>query len=71
MGFTGKNTRAQLWDWITNKISQFSAWCKPDPNDDPWVQIGKSILKIPIILFVLACSPVMLIISGLIFFLLL
>ncbi|PVH24253.1 hypothetical protein DC487_14300 [Sphingobacterium corticibacter] len=66
-----KKTRTQLWDWITDKIGKFSAWCKPDPDDSKWVQIGKSILKIPIILFVLACSPVMLIVAGLIFFLML
>lgn len=71
MGVNVKGTRKQLWDWISDKVGKFGEWCKPDPEDSKWVQIGKSLLKIPIILFVLACSPVMLIIAGLIFFLLL
>lgn len=71
MGKDLRSTRKQILAWSKKKYRLFIAWIKPDKNDSRSVQILKSILKIPIIVFAIAVSPVVLIILGLIFFLVL
>lgn len=71
MGINNKKARHELLEWVGNKYTQFVDWCKPNPLDSPFKQTLKTILKVPVILFAIACSPVMLILLSLILFLML
>lgn len=66
-----KTAREELTEWIKIKWEQFLHWLKPNTTDHQALQIIKTILKIPIVLLAIAASPVLLILLGIAFFLLL
>lgn len=66
-----KTAREELLDLVKDLVLSFIEWIKPNPNDNLFLKIVKSILKIPIALFMLLVSPFIFILLGIIFVILL
>lgn len=66
-----KTTTEELKDWIKESVEGFLNFLKPDPKDHLLLTIFKTILKIPVALFVVLISPVLLLLLGIIFAILL
>lgn len=71
MGKHEKSTREELIDWIKESGNDFLNFLKPNHEDNLLLQIFKTILKIPVALFVILVSPVLMVILGIIFVILL
>lgn len=54
---------ASMKEWV----SSFLNWLKPNPNDLLLLKILKLVLKIPVLLFVILLSPILLIVLGIAF----
>ena len=57
-----KSLSKELMDGLKKKWESFLQWLKPDPDDAIALQIIKTILKIPVLIIVLALSPVALVV---------
>lgn len=66
-----RTAREDLVKWAKGAANDFISFLKPDPNDNLILKIVKSILKIPVALFVVLVSPVLLLILVIIFVILL
>ncbi|OJU74723.1 MAG: hypothetical protein BGO09_08185 [Bacteroidetes bacterium 47-18] len=66
-----KTAREELTDWVKESLAAFLTFLKPNPKDNLVLQIVKTILKIPVTLFIVLVSPVLLLILGIIFAMLL
>jgi hypothetical protein len=61
--------RDEIKQKIRNYLRDFLNWLKPDKNQPLAVQIILFLIKLPVVLFVLALSPVFIIILIIAFFL--
>lgn len=62
-----KTTREEIIDLVKESVINFIQWVKPSPGDPLYLKIAKTILKIPVALFVIMISPVLLVLLGIIF----
>jgi len=62
-----KTAREELLTLLREKVQDFGEFLKPNPQDHLGVQIIKSILKIPVAIFVTLLSPILLLILAIIF----
>lgn len=66
-----KSAYENLVDWVKEVAGHFINFLKPSPEDNIVLKIVKSILKIPVAIFVILVSPVLLLLLGIIFVILL
>lgn len=66
-----KTPTEELIELVKNLTKGFIDWLKPDQGEHLILKIIKIILKIPITLFIILVSPVLLLLLGIIFVLLL
>lgn len=52
---------------IKDLVNDFWRWLKPNPNDHWLLQILKSIAKLPLVLLLILCSPILIVVLLLIF----
>lgn len=62
-----KTTREEIIDLVKDSVLDYIAWLKPNSIDSIFLTIIKTILKIPVTLFLLLVSPVLLILLSIIF----
>lgn len=61
----------ELIGLVRLKVKEFVQFLSPNPTDNLMLKIVKFILKIPVALFVVLVSPVLLLILGVVFVILL
>lgn len=66
-----KSARENLIEWIKEVSKDFLDFLKPNPDDHIVFKVLKSILKVPVAIFVVLVSPVLLLLLGIIFVILL
>lgn len=66
-----KNIRDELYELVQDAIRNFLHFLRPSPEDTFLVQIIKMLVKIPVAVFMVVLSPVLLVILAIIFILLL
>lgn len=66
-----KSAGDEFKEWVWESLQEFIHWLRPNPNDGLLLKIVKSILKIPVALFMIIISPVLILILGIIFVILL
>lgn len=62
-----KSTREELMDVVKENVNDFWEFLKPNPTDHIILKIVKTILKTPVALFIVMVSPVLLVLLGIIF----
>jgi hypothetical protein len=66
-----RNKKQTFSQAIIRKIKDFAQlfldWLKPDPNDPWYLQTIKIVLKIPVVLFLIVCSPILLVVLVIVF----
>lgn len=67
MGEPDKNIREELIELVLENIKKFLEWMRPSAQDGLVLQILKTVLKIPVALFMIFISPVLFIILGIVF----
>ncbi len=66
-----KSARENLMDWMREVATGFIHFLKPHPKDNLALKIVKALLKIPVAIFVVLVSPILLLLLGIIFVILL
>lgn len=66
-----KSAGENLMEWVKEVTGHFINFLKPAPEDNIALKIVKSILKIPVAIFVILVSPILLLLLGIIFVILL
>lgn len=52
---------------VKDAVGRFARWLMPNPNDHWAIQVLKSIAKIPVVLLLVLCSPVLIVVLLIIF----
>lgn len=67
MGKRERSFNEEILDLIRLQWSHLYQWLLPTPTDALWLKVVKTMLKIPVMLFILLFSPVLLLIVIVIF----
>jgi len=59
--------RKELREGIQKNYRKFHNWMKPNPDEPWWISIPKFILKLPVVLLVIAFSPVLFVLIFILF----